>query len=102
VDVEQEAAKFRARRFGRTTWLNTLLTMANFSTQYEIRKVDVYMIGNSNVIIDDWSDVYVNDRHFRGTKGPWELLTRKKPNTNLITAQYYEKYRSILLMTSAH
>jgi hypothetical protein len=32
----------------------------------------------------------------------WELLTRKKPNLVLITRQDYEKYKSILLMTSGH
>jgi hypothetical protein len=58
-------------------------------TQYGIRKFDIYMIGNSNVTIDDASDIYVNDRRFRGTKGLWELLTRKKPNLDLITAQDY-------------
>jgi hypothetical protein len=37
-----------------------------------------------------------------GTKVLWELLTRKKPNLDLITAEDYEKYKSILLMTSSH
>jgi hypothetical protein len=60
------------------------------------------MIGVSNVTIDEASDIYVNDRRFRGTKGLWELLIRKKPNLDLITAQDYEKYKSILLMTSGH
>jgi hypothetical protein len=58
------------------------------------------MIGNSNVTIDA-SDIYVNDRRFRGTNGLWELLTRKL-NTDLITAQDYEKNKSILFMTSGH
>jgi hypothetical protein len=60
------------------------------------------MIGNSKVTIDDASDIYVNHRCFRGTKGLRELLTRKKPNLDLITVQDYEKYKSILLMTSGH
>jgi hypothetical protein len=32
----------------------------------------------------------------------WELLTRKKQNLDLITAQNYEKYKSILLIKSGH
>jgi hypothetical protein len=46
--------------------------------------------------------IYVNDRRLRGTKGLWELLTRKKPNQDFITAQDYDKYKSILLMTCGH
>jgi hypothetical protein len=72
-------------------------------TQYGIRMVDnVYMIGNSKVTINEASDIYVKDRRFRGTKGLWELLTCKKPNLDNKTAQDYETYKSILLMTSGH
>jgi hypothetical protein len=45
---------------------------------------------------------YVNVRRSRGTKGLWELLTRKKPNLDLVKAQDCEKYKSILLITSGH
>jgi hypothetical protein len=41
-------------------------------------------------------------RRFRGTKDLWELLTRKKPNLDLITPEDCEKYKSILLVTSGH
>jgi hypothetical protein len=60
------------------------------------------MIGNSNIVIDDASNIYVNDRCLRGTKGLWKMLTRKKPNTDLNSAEDYEKYKSILLMTNGH
>jgi hypothetical protein len=32
----------------------------------------------------------------------WELLTRKKLNTDLITAEDYEKYKNILHMISGY
>jgi hypothetical protein len=105
---EQEAPNYIARRFGTTASPFLLKYIYDddveyLDIKYRMRKVDnVYMIGNWYVTIDDARDIYVNDKRFRGTKGLWELLTRKKPNLVLITAQDYEKYKSILLMTSGH
>jgi hypothetical protein len=72
--------------------------MANFSTQYGILKVDdFYMIGNSNVTIDNASDIYVNDRSFRGTKGLWQLLTCKNPIWILLHRRITRKIRAFCL-----
>jgi hypothetical protein len=38
------------------------------------------MIRNSIVDVDDESNVYIQGKRFKGTKGLWELLTRKKVN----------------------
>jgi hypothetical protein len=97
---EREVAKLTARRFGTTASPYLVKYIYDdygecLDTQYGIRKVDgVYIIRNSNVTIDDKSKLYVNDRRFKGNKGMWKLLTRKKPNLDLITAEDYEKYKS--------
>ena len=43
------------------------------------------MIGDSAVLVDTNSDITIKGQEFRGTKGLWELLTRKKGNRKLIT-----------------
>jgi hypothetical protein len=52
--------------------------------------------------VDAKSDLYIKDKHFRGTMGLWELLTRKRVNNKLIDANDMKKYKSILNLTSAH
>jgi hypothetical protein len=60
------------------------------------------MINDSNVSIDDASDIYVKNRRFEGTEGLWELLTRKNPNLETVTEDIYKNHKSILLMTNRH
>jgi hypothetical protein len=62
---EQEAANYTARHFGTTASLYLVKYIYDddgeyLDTQYGIWKVDnVYMISNSNVTIDDASDIYM-------------------------------------------
>jgi hypothetical protein len=71
--------------------------------QYGIRKEGgEYMIGDSAVVIDDKRNLYIKNKRFRGTEGLWELLTRTKPNFDIVTSNDYRKYKSILEMTNAH
>jgi len=39
---------------------------------------------------------------FKGSKGLWELLTRKNVNTEFITKDDLKTYKKILTMTNAH
>ena len=72
-------------------------------TQYGIRKVgNSFMIGDSAVLVDTDSDITIKGQEFRGTKGLWELLTRKKVNRKLITSDDLKKYKKILILTNAH
>jgi len=48
------------------------------------------------------SDFHVRKKHFKGTRGLWELLTRKKVNTELVTQSDLKQYKRILTLTSAH
>jgi len=54
------------------------------------------------VTVDTNSDLYIRDKHFRGTRGLWELLTRKKVNNKLVSADDLKQYKSISNLTSAH
>ena len=42
------------------------------------------MIGDSQVLVDTSGDITIKDRVFKGSKGLWELLTRKNVNTEVI------------------
>ena len=47
-------------------------------TQYGIGTVgDLFIIGDSAIIVDTDSDITIKLQEFRGTNGLWELLTRK-------------------------
>jgi len=54
-------------------------------TQYGIRKDgELFMIGDSPVVIDTDDNITFKGRVFRGTLGLWELLRRKNVNAQLI------------------
>ena len=55
------------------------------NTQYGIRKEgEQLMIGDSPVFIDPDDNITIKGTAFRGTRGLWDLLTRKNENTQLI------------------
>jgi len=71
--------------------------------EYGLRKVgDRFFIGNSDVSVDTNSDFYIRNKRFKGTRGLWELLTRKKVNSELVTPSDLRQYKRILILTSAH
>jgi hypothetical protein len=54
--------------------------------QYGIRREDgMFMISNSNLSVDDASDITIKEKRFKGTRGLWELLTPKNFNTDANT-----------------
>jgi len=72
-------------------------------TQYGIRKDgDILMIGDSPIVVNTEGGLTINFRVFKGAKGLWELLTRKKVNTEFITKDDLKSYKKILTMTNAH
>jgi len=71
--------------------------------QYGVRKDgDMFMIGDSSIVVDTVGDITIKDRVFKGSKGLWEMLTRKKVNTEFITKENLKSYKKILTMTNAH
>jgi len=71
-------------------------------TQYGVRKDgDMFMIGESPLVVDTVGDITIKDRVFKGSKGLWELLKRKKVNTKFISKDELKTYKKILTMTNA-
>jgi hypothetical protein len=52
--------------------------------------------------VDTNSDLYIKDKHFRGMRGLWELLTRKSVNKKLVNEDDLKQYKNILNLTSDH
>jgi hypothetical protein len=71
--------------------------------EYGLRKKgDRFFMGNSDVTVDTNSDLYIKDKHFKGTRGLWELLTRKRVDNRLVSEDDLNQYKAILGLTSAH
>jgi hypothetical protein len=77
--------------------------MSYLDTVYGIRRVgDTFMFGDQIVSVDPQSNLPIENTTFPGTKGLWELLTRKKVNKKLITSDDLQQYKTILEKTNAH
>jgi hypothetical protein len=62
----------------------------------------MFMIGNSPLSVDNDSNTTIYGRHYNGTKGLWEILTRKNVYKSVVTAHYMKTYKSILQLTNVH
>jgi len=62
----------------------------------------MFMIGDSPIVVDTGGDITIKERVFKGSKGLWELLKRKKVNTEFITKDDLKTYKKILTMTEDH
>jgi len=104
--VEDEAHGYGRENFGpvASVYLMPYVYKKCFlDTQYGVRKDgDMFMIGDSPIVFDTVGDIKIKERVFRGSKGLWELLTRKKVNTEFITKDDLKSYKKILTMTNAH
>jgi len=75
----------------------------SLDTVYGIRKDgDVFMIGDSQVVVDRDGNIHINNVEFPATKGLWELLTRKRVDKDSVTTADLKQYNTILVMTNAH
>jgi len=67
------------------------------------RDVDgTFRIGDADVEIDQDSNVIVHGKSYKGTRGLFELLTRKKVNRSFVSSEDLEAYREILEATHGH
>jgi len=72
-------------------------------TQYGVHKDgDMFMIGDSPIVVDTDGDITIKERVFKGSKGLWELLTRTKMNTEFINKDDLKTYKKFLTMYNAH
>jgi hypothetical protein len=72
----------------RSSYLKPYLHNARFlDKQYGIPREDDsrFMIGDSLLTVDDTSDISINGRHFKGSRGLWELLTPKNVTRGVVT-----------------
>jgi len=80
-----------------------MFTRGVFLTQYGVGKdCDIFMVGDSPIVIDTDGDITIKERVFEGSKGLWELLTRNEVNRVLITKDDLKTCKKILTMTNAH
>jgi hypothetical protein len=61
-----------------------------------------FFMGNSDVTVDTNSDLYIKYKHFKGTRGLWELLTRKRVDNRLVSEDDLKQYKAFLNLTSLH
>jgi hypothetical protein len=61
-----------------------------------------YRIRNAAVHIDQDSNVFVQGKYYKGTRGLFELLTRKKMDRYFITDRDLTSYRETLESTLGH
>ena len=66
------------------------------------RDGNTLMIGSAAVVADEKGDISIGGTLFKGTRGLWELLTRKYVNSDLITESDMKAYKCILELTNAH
>jgi hypothetical protein len=60
-----------------------------------------FKIGHSQVEIQN-NDLYIEDKYFKGTRGLWELLTKKSVDLSKVTSLDKQVYKQILVLTNAH
>jgi len=79
---ECESRKYARKSFGAiaSPYLSSYVHKSGIlDAEYGLRKVgDEFFIGNSDVTVDRYSDFYIRNKHFEGTRGLLELLTRKR------------------------
>jgi hypothetical protein len=46
--------------------------------------------------------VFVDGKKYKATQGLWELLTKARPDINMVTPQDKEAYKQILIQSNAH
>jgi len=52
------------------------------------------MIGNTTIAVDT-GDISIKEKVFYGSKGLWEMLTRKNVNTEFVTKDGLMTYRKM-------
>ena len=73
----------------------------NRDTTFGIRNVEgLHYIGNKQATIVN-NNIIVGDEKFKGTRGLWELLMAKKPDTYYFDDNDYDEYAKLMVKTNA-
>jgi len=107
VPGESSVRAFSARHFGAlaSPYVSFYVyRTGNLDTDYGKRRDadGSFRIGNAEIVIDQDSKVFVKGKSYRGTRGLFELLTRKKVDQSFITRSDLQSYREILEATYGH
>jgi hypothetical protein len=89
--VEKDVEEYGKEQFGKIagSYLSPYVYgKKSLDTQYGIRKDSDgrFMIGDSSLTVDSVSDIWIKGNRFKGTRGLWELLTRKNVKREIITS----------------
>ena len=107
VPGDKTIQAFSEQQFGKVASpyiASYVLHAANVDRDYGMRRDTdgKFRIGNSLVTIDQDSNVNIQGVPYRGTKGLFELLTRKKVDMSVVTPRDMKSYRAILEATHGH
>jgi len=107
VPGESSVREFSTRHFGAiaSPYVSAYVhRKGNLDSDYGMRRDadGTFRIGNAEVVIDQDSNVFVKGKSYRGTRGLFELLTRKKVDQSFITESDLQSYREILEATYGH
>ena len=80
-----------------------LNNMRFLDEQYGVRREgNTLMIGSAAGTADEQGDISIGGTRCKGTRGLWELLTRKSVNSDVIKKSDLNAYKRILVVTNAH
>jgi hypothetical protein len=105
--VKKDVEEYGREQFGKIafSYLSPYVYgKTSLDTQCGIRKDNDgrFMIGDSALTVDSDTDIWIKGNRFKGTRGLWELFTRKNVKREIITSADLKAYKKILTMTNAH
>ena len=83
---------------------NVLRRKVSHDNTFGVYQDDTYCsfkIGRSNFKFNN-KHVFVDGKKYKATQGLWELLTKSKPDGNMVSMQDKQAYKQILLQSNAH
>jgi hypothetical protein len=60
-----------------------------------------FKIGRSSFTFTD-NSIFADGKKYIATQGLWELLTKARPDINMVTIQDKDSYKQILIQSNAH
>jgi len=70
-------------------------------TTFGIRREGKYFLGRKRVVIDNDSNLLVDGKRYKGTRGLWQLIVKKEPETGVYDGNDAKNYKEIIKRTGA-
>jgi len=70
-------------------------------TTFGKRREGKYFMGRKRVIIGNDSNLFVDGKRYKGTRGLWELIVKKEPETGVYDDDDVQNYKEIIKRTGA-